>query len=444
MPRPAHVIALCVIGLLMLGVVMVSSADMAVKTVTVESPVAAAPSIAAILTSRTMVYAGMAIAALVFAACLPIRQLAAFAEGVGSGGAVANDGNPRPGLLGLALGSIVIVGFCALVYVPGVGREVNGSHRWLNIPGADSLGFQPSEIAKWSFIAIVAWYCTRRAAMLPRFWLGLVPALVAVGFVAGFIVLEDLGTGALIALVATLMLIAAGCKFWHFLAMSPAPIAGLVTAIATSDYRMARIMAFRDPYADPEGIGYHAIQSLTAIANGGGFGRGLGFGIQKLGYLPEDRTDFVFAVLCEELGIPGAAMVVTLFAVLVWAGFMVMRREQNQLLRLMALGIVSTVGLQACINLFVVTAMAPTKGIALPLISGGGTGWILTAFSLGLVVAIERTQQVASFVGVSSLPKLSGDVMVEVKPVTSEAARDDVPATGAGQQSPSTGSPQMA
>lgn len=417
MPRPAHIIALCVIGLLMLGVVMVSSADMAVKSVTTETPVADAPTITAILTSRVMLYAGMAIAALTFAACLPIRQLAAFAD---NRGAVASGSNTKPGLLSLAIGSVLIVGFCALVYAPVIGRERNGSHRWLNIPGAESLGFQPSEIAKWTFIALIAWYCTRRLALLPRFWQGLFPALVAVGFVSGFIVLEDLGTGALIAMVAVLMLIAAGCKFWHFLALSPAPIAGLVTAIATSDYRMARIMAFRDPYADPEGIGYHAIQSLTAIANGNGFGRGLGFGIQKLGYLPEDRTDFVFAVLCEELGIPGAAMVVTLFAILMWAGFMVMRREQNPLLRLMALGIISTVGIQACINLFVVTAMAPTKGIALPLISNGGTGWILTAFSLGLVVAIERTQQVATVPTVEPSSPTTVEAMIEAKPAIGE------------------------
>ncbi len=414
MPRPAHVIALCVLGLLMLGVIMVLSADMGVKTVTAEAPVAQAPTIAAMLTSRSMLYAGMAVAALVFAACLPIRQLAAFAE---NRGPAATSDNWKPGLLGLALGSIAIVGFCALVYVPGVGREVNGSHRWLNVPGADGLGFQPSEIAKWTFIAIIAWYCTRRLRVLPQFWKGLVPALAATGFVAGFIVLEDLGTGALIAMVATLMLIAAGCKFWHLLALSPAPVAGLIAAVATSDYRMNRIMAFKNPYADPEGIGYHAIQSLTAIANGEGFGRGLGFGIQKLGYLPEDRTDFVFAVLCEELGIPGAAMVVTLFGALVWAGFLVMRRERNPMLRLMALGIISTVGVQACINLFVVTAMAPTKGIALPLISHGGTGWILTAFSLGLVVAIDRTQEqpvVAS--GASEAPKTTVEAMIEAKP----------------------------
>jgi cell division protein FtsW len=180
---------------------------------------------------------------------------------------------------------------------------------------------------------------------------------------------------------------------------------------------MNRIMAFQNPYADPEGIGYHAIQSLTAIANGEGFGRGLGFGIQKLGYLPEDRTDFVFAVLCEELGIPGAAMVVTLFGVLVWAGFLVMRRERNPMLRLMALGIISTVGVQACINLFVVTAMAPTKGIALPLISHGGTGWILTAFSLGLVVAIDRTQEQPVLTsGMSEAPKTTVEAMIEAKP----------------------------
>jgi cell division protein FtsW len=158
----------------------------------------------------------------------------------------------------------------------------------------------------------------------------------------------------------------------------------------TSEYRVKRIMAFVDPYADPQGIGYHTIQSLVAVAGGEGFGRGLGHGLQKFGYLPEDRTDFLFAIICEELGIAGAALVITLFLTLLFASLAVAARERSPLLRLFTLGVIATVCLQAIINLAVVTGLAPTKGIALPLLSSGGTGWILTAFSLGLLIAIDR------------------------------------------------------
>jgi cell division protein FtsW len=234
-------------------------------------------------------------------------------------------------------------------------------------------------------------YAARKARGMERFWSGLIPGLVAAGAVAGLILLEDLGTGAIIGVVAGILLLAGGAKVRHVAMLSPLPVLALAGAIITSPYRVQRLLAFRDPYADPEGIGYHTIQSLLAVAGGEGFGRGLGFGIQKMGYLPEDRTDFLFAVVCEELGIAGAGLVVALFLSLVWAGYTVLGRERSPLLRLVTLGIVATVGLQAAINMMVVTALAPTKGIALPLVSSGGTGWMLTAFSLGLLVSIDRT-----------------------------------------------------
>ncbi len=394
MPRPHQVIVLCVLTLLMLGVVMVNSADVAVKTVTADAPIAQATTIGNMLTSRAVVYAGLAIVAMMIASMLPVRRLAWVAESgrslMGQRGGIGN----WVGLPGMFVACVCLVIFCGLVYVPGLGKEVNGSHRWINLPGAgDALGFQPSEVAKWSLVGLIAWYCARRREHIHKFWFGLTPALVTIGMVSGFIVVEDLGTGVLVAGVASLVLLAGGAKFWHFVVLMPVPVAGVFFAILTSDYRMKRIMAFLNPYEDSEGIGYHSVQSLVAIAGGGVTGKGLGGGIQKLGYLPEDRTDFIFAVICEELGVPGAAIIVVLFATLLWAGYLIIRREQSSVLRLFTLGVLATVGLQAVINLFVVTAMAPTKGIALPLISYGGTGWILTALCLGLVVAVGRSQE---------------------------------------------------
>ena len=384
MLRPGQVIALCVFALLTIGVVMVNSAGMAVAPV--DSSLDSVPSVStrSILLSRSTVYMGLAILAMGVGSMLPVRRAAAV---------LAGGRNGREGLAPLMVGAGALVVVCALVYVPGLSREVNGSNRWLRLPGLGTeLSLQPSELAKWGLVVVIAWYGAARARVLHEFWAGLVPALLAVGAVAGFIIVEDLGTGTLIAAVACLMLLAAGARVWHFAMFVPLAVLGLVGAILTSPYRVKRILAFIDPYADPQGIGYHAIQSLVAIAGGKGFGRGLGHGLQKFNYLPEDTTDFIFAIICEELGIAGAAVVIGLFGALLWAGFVVMRRESDAMLRLVALGVVGTVALQAIINLAVVTALAPTKGIALPLLSSGGTGWILTAFSMGLLVAIDRTQ----------------------------------------------------
>lgn len=394
MLRLGHVIALCALALLTLGVVMVNSASMGVHIVTPGStaPVPRAITPESIMFSRSTVYLALALAAMAGGAMLPIRR---FAEALTASSFEAR--HPYAGLARIAIGAGIMVGLCAMVYLPIVGREINGSHRWVGIPGTgkggEGLTMQPSEIAKWGMIVLLSWYATTRAAFIHRFWTGLIPALVIVGGVAGFIVLEDLGTGALIAAVACVVLLAGGARLWQFLIFVPFGVVGFVAAVVTSEYRMKRITAFMDPYADPEKTGYHMIQSLIAIANGKGFGRGLGHGLQKFGYLPEDRTDFIFAVICEELGIAGAGIVIALFIVLIWTGLAIVRREQNPMLRLFVLGVTCTIGLQAIINLAVVTALAPTKGIALPLLSSGGTGWIVTAFSLGLVIAVDRTRQ---------------------------------------------------
>lgn len=391
MLRLGHVLSLCALALLTLGVVMVNSASMGVRIV--QPGTAGAPPVTpeSIVLSRSTVYMVLALAALVVGALTPVRRWADALVQRPPG-----DDPPGRGFRGLFIVAIGLVVFCALVYVPVIGREINKSHRWIGVPGtgkgAEGLTMQPSEIAKWAMVALMAWYATARARSIHRFWLGLIPGLIALGAVAGFIVLEDLGTGALIAAVGCIILLAGGARLWQFLMFVPLGLAGFLAAVVTSDYRMRRITAFMDPYADPEKSGYHMIQSLVAIANGKGFGRGLGHGLQKFGFLPEVRTDFIFAVICEELGVAGAALVIGLFIAILWTGLAILRREPNPLLRLFGLGVICTVGLQAVINLAVVTALAPTKGIALPLLSSGGTGWIMTAFSLGLVVSIDRTR----------------------------------------------------
>ncbi|MDX2131811.1 MAG: putative peptidoglycan glycosyltransferase FtsW [Planctomycetota bacterium] len=402
MLRLGHFIALIALCLLTIGVVMVNSADMRVASPSGEN-VAPAITAESILLSRSTIYMALALGAMCIGAMLPVRR---FAESLDAGGAASGFFAPArlggheggvlsPAARGLLIASLALVAVCALVYVPGLSKEINGARRWLRLPVpglGDALSVQPSEIAKWGMVGLLAWYGAAAAPRIHRFWGGLVPALLCIGGVSALIVKEDLGTGVLIAGVSSLVLIAAGARLWQFMIFAPLAVAGVVFAILTSDYRVKRILAFVDPYADPQGIGYHTIQSLIAIANGEGWGRGLGHGLQKFGYLPEDRTDFIFPIICEELGIAGAGVVCLLFAALMACGWSIVRREPLAALRLFAFGVIATIGLQAVINLAVVTGLAPTKGIALPLLSSGGTGWILTSFCLGLVISIERTQ----------------------------------------------------
>jgi cell division protein FtsW len=181
----------------------------------------------------------------------------------------------------------------------------------------------------------------------------------------------------------------AGCRLWHMALMLP-PVGLVAHHMLNTPWRRERLLAFLDPWADSKGAGYHIIQSLMTIWSGGFWGRGLGNGIQKMGYLPEDNTDFIFAVICEELGFVGALMVIGLFAAFVIVGWRVMCRCQNLFGKMVAFGITAIIGLQAAINIAVVTASMPTKGIALPLISSGGTGWIMNAVAIGVLMSIER------------------------------------------------------
>ncbi|MGA0174215.1 MAG: FtsW/RodA/SpoVE family cell cycle protein, partial [Phycisphaerales bacterium] len=264
---------------------------------------------------------------------------------------------------------------------------------WIEI---GPLTLQPSELAKWAMPLFLAWWCVRPGTDLSTLRRGFLPAIAVVFAVGAIVGIEDLGTAVLIVGVSGLVLLAAGVRWRHVLLLVPVGAAAVVGAIIQSPYRVKRLLAWQDPFADPQGIGYHVIQSLSAISGGGLAGRGLGQGVQKFGYLPEGTTDFIFAIICEELGLAGAAVVVGLIVGLLWCGISIIapRGEAaavpTRFQRLLGLAILLTIGLQALINVTVVTGLAPTKGIALPFVSSGGTGWVLTAFSVGLLLAIER------------------------------------------------------
>lgn len=385
MPTRAQVIFLAVLALLTLGVVMVNSAGMAVTPVDpvtrVMPPGAEPVTMRSILTSRPALYALAALGALAIGSYAPLGWVDRLA-GLG--------GRARVGLIAGA--GAALAGLLLLVYVPGIGRgDANGADRWLGVPVVGSV--QPSEIAKWAMVPLLAVGAVSAGGPLGqsgRLARGLLPLLAVLGVVSAVVVVEDLGTGVLIAGAGTALLIAAGARVWHLALLGPPAVAGLLAAVLTSPYRVDRVVSFIDPFADPAGKGFHMIQSMAAIAGGGVMGRGLGHGLQKFGYLPEDTTDFLFAIIAEELGVAGAALVGLIYAVLFAALAGAVRAARSPVLALVALGVLLTVAGQTMMNLFVVTGLGPTKGIALPLLSRGGTGWVLTAGSLGVVMAIAR------------------------------------------------------
>ncbi len=281
---------------------------------------------------------------------------------------------------------VVTVGMLLAVLVTPLGREINGARRWLAL---GPIGFQPSELAKLSLVLFVSAYAVHRRERVRSFIWGFLPLIVIFGIAAGLVVKEDFGTTVLIAAVVFVMILMAGCRWWHVGLLIP-PAAVVIHHMLNTPFRRARLLAFLHPEQDSAGVGYHPMESLLTIASGGFWGLGLGQGIQKMGYLPEDNTDFIFAVICEELGFFGALMVIALFVVFVVIGWRIASRCQNQFGKMVAFGITAMIGLQAAINVAVVTVTMPTKGIALPLISSGGTGWIMNAAAIGVLMSIER------------------------------------------------------
>ncbi|HEX8341810.1 MAG TPA: FtsW/RodA/SpoVE family cell cycle protein [Tepidisphaeraceae bacterium] len=275
---------------------------------------------------------------------------------------------------------------CALVLIPHVGIEKNGARRWLPL---GVMQVQPSELAKWAVVIFLAWWLVHRPLNVERFGVFLL-TLVPVCVLCLLVVVQDFGTAALIATVALSMLFVGRAKLWHLSVIVPPALALAYWFVAHKEYRWKRMTAFLDPYAAPQGDGYHMIQSLLSFATGGLGGTGLGGGIQKLGYLPEDTTDFIFATICEELGLAGAAVVIGLYAAMLVLAWQAVKAPRDSFGRLLAFGIAMMVATQAAINVAVATVSVPTKGLSLPLISSGGSGLIITAAALGVLGSILR------------------------------------------------------
>ena len=285
---------------------------------------------------------------------------------------------------------LFILTVALLVYVLFWGVEKNFSRRWIEIPlGAASISFQPSELAKWVMIILLAAVLSKYSQTMGRFWSRFVPICAVAAMVVGLIVIEDFGTAAFISMMTFLLLLIGGAKLWHLLLPVPAAAGLFAVAILTSTTRINRIKSF----LDPEQMAYQAKQSLIAIGTGGAFGKGLGQGVIKYGHLPDDTTDFIFAIIAEEMGFVACLFVIAVFAMFAWAGIRIALRCGDPFGRLLAAGITMAITLQAAINIGVVTVVLPTKGIPLPFISAGGTSMLLTAAAVGVLLSVGRISQ---------------------------------------------------
>jgi cell division protein FtsW len=281
----------------------------------------------------------------------------------------------------------ITVALLAATLHPQIGALRNGARRWIEV---GPLSLQSSELGKVALVIALAACLARRPDAVRSLRRGLLPACAWIGVLVLLVGLQDFGTAALMAVVGGGMLLVAGARRRHVFALAVPALLGLVALIRAEPYRVTRLTAFRDIWSDPTGAGYHPIQSLVTVASGGWTGRGLGAGIQKYGYLPESRSDFIFALVCEESGVIGGVLVLGLYAALLYLGWCVVRRAPGAYERLLAFGVTTLIGLQALINVAVVLVCAPTKGISLPFVSAGGSGVVCLGLAMGLLVSVAR------------------------------------------------------
>ncbi|MEG2858999.1 MAG: putative lipid II flippase FtsW [Clostridia bacterium] len=285
----------------------------------------------------------------------------------------------------LLLLSLVLL---ALVPIPGVGKMINGSRRWLRL---GPISFQPSEMAKYAMILFMARTLSRREAKLERLLTGLVPMLIVPGIMFFLILMQpNLSTAGSILIVAMIMVMLAGAKWRHLGLMGVAGL-GLGAFYALSEpYRRARMFSFRDPFAKMSDEGYQLAQSLMAFGSGGLFGMGLGRGRQKYAFLPYPESDFIFAVVGEDMGLAGCLGVLALFFALIYYGMRIALQCEDRFGSLLAGGIVAMLGVQTVMNVAVVIGLMPTTGLPLPFFSAGGTSIAIVMAAVGLVLNISQ------------------------------------------------------
>ena len=277
-----------------------------------------------------------------------------------------------------------------LVFIPGIGVEVNGANRWIRIAG---FGLQPSEIMKFLSILYISCYSVRRIKEIQTHWLGFFrPALIIVSIISVILIQPDLGSSAVIFISVLGVLFVAGVKIQQFLVVALLGVIAITMMIIFVPWRWERIISFIDPWSDPWGSGYQLTLSLMSIGRGDWFGVGLGQGLMKMGYLPDAHTDFIFSVIVEEMGILGGFVIISLLFGLSFRIFFIGRESllrKNFFGFYFSFGVGLLLGLHTFINVGVSSGLLPTKGLTLPLISGGGTNLIIVCLMIGLILRID-------------------------------------------------------
>ena len=313
--------------------------------------------------------------------------------------------------IGLLLVSTLVL--LLLAFVPGIRHTANGASRWINLR---VFTFQPSELAKFVLLAFAA-YTIDRKGENPKDGLKVfLPVLAVMGvFIAVILKEPDFGMAVVIGASCMALLFIAGFP-WQLLAgLIGAGAAGVAILIATKPYRMARLQAFIDPFSQAQAAGYQVVQSLIAFSNGGFLGTGIGAGRQKLFYLPEIHTDYIFSVIGEELGFAGVVAVGACFLTMVWVGFRIARRARDLFGRYLAIGLSSVIGIQGLMNMMVGLKMLPPKGMVLPFLSYGGSSLILHLAAIGVLINISMKGAEAFVVDAdhrgrgNRRPRFSGD-----------------------------------
>jgi cell division protein FtsW len=308
-------------------------------------------------------------------------------------------------LLGIALLSVIMridyrnyrepafiwtcLGFVALALVAVFFRApVNGARRWFGVGG---IGIQPSELSKLVAIFFIAALLERRMHRIDDAGYALLPiGIVVIGLVALILPEPDFGTAMSLLLIAAVMVFAAGLNYRYLVGVALVALPVLYILVMGSTYRRRRTLAFLNPWEDPLGDGFQIIQSLIAVGTGGLWGKGVMNGVQKLFYLPEPHTDFIYSVIAEELGLLGATAVVACFCVITWRGLRVALRAPDSFGAFLALGLTTMVAVQALVNMSVVLGLMPTKGIPLPFVSAGGSSLLINLVGMGILLNVSQ------------------------------------------------------
>ncbi|HEX7068461.1 MAG TPA: putative lipid II flippase FtsW [Candidatus Limnocylindria bacterium] len=357
--EPSYALLLAVMALTGIGVVMVYSASSVRSYFSSADPAAQG--------LEQLVWAGIGLTALVVAMRLDFRHLRYLAIPI----------------------YVITLGLLVAVLVPGIGAEINGSQRWIIIPGVGTL--QPAEFAKLAVVLYLAHWLDRRGKEARSFWNGLIPfgLLVAPGFF--LIAIEpDLGTAGVYAIVAISIFFMAGANLLYLTAIGTGVMAAAWVMVSSTSYQLERVQTFLDPFRDPLDSGYNTIQALLALGLGGITGLGLGESRQKFLYLPAPSTDFIFAIIGEEWGLVGTLTVLALFVVIAYQGYKIAIHAPDTFSGLVACGITTWLVVQACVNMMVVTALMPVTGIPLPFISAGGSALTINLAAIGILLSISR------------------------------------------------------